>query len=188
MIGTEKLHITIPSREVLNYSTNHGAFSVSKPTKKGFTHSRELNICRETFSRHFKENTDYIVFSQSNIDINIINDFFGKIESKLDIKNKTIFSNSNKKNFIIIRLSPFWKENSLRRGIFTLFLRCAACHYDGNDVYKALLKYSLTKKIIGVLEWFMKGNTRTQKKIYDSNVVSELSTYSRPDWESILVK
>jgi hypothetical protein len=163
-----------------------GLFSTGGLTKKGYSHRRQFNHCREVFAHKFKYDTNYIIFSQAGLDIELINDFFEKIEDKLKI-NKTIFHPTEFKTSVLIELSPFWKENSLRRGMFTLFLRCAACYYNG-DIYKALLKYSLSKKIIGPIEWFMKGNTKTSRSIGGGSIVNELSSFGKKDWETALVK
>lgn len=167
----------------LYYSSSRGVFA----TKGESVNVSEPVECREVFAYNFKEKTKFIIFGKNRINIKKINNFFEQIEDKLNTKEKTIFYPSSIENAIVIKPSPFWKENPLRRGIFTLFLRCAACHYNGKDIYKSLLNYGLIKKIIGPIEWFMKGNTKPLIKISAGRVVEELSVLSKKDWENSLV-
>ncbi len=178
MIESEKVKIRDTFGE-LKYSSPAGSFSLPN----GRSHT-----CRESFSNSFNKTTNSIIFNKSNINIKKINIFFEQIEDKLQLKEKTKFCSSNFKNAIVIKLSPFWKENSLRRGIFTLFLRCAACHYNGKDVYQSLLNYGLTKKIIGPIEWFIKGNTKPAIKVSGGRVVHELACLNKKEWEESLTK
>lgn len=169
-----------------NCSSNSGNFAVSTFNGKFFTYP-ESHQCREVFAGYFTSKTNFIIFNKSNVNIERINDFFERIEEKLQLKVKTNFAPSNFKNAILVEVSPFWTDNALKRGMFTLFLRCAGCYYT-DDVYKALLKYPLTRKIIGPIEWFMKGNTNISKKIGSNSIVNELYLYSKKDWELTLTK
>jgi len=184
MISDKVINIKSPQC----YSSWSGFFSTATYTNKEFIHNAEFDHCREVFANRFKSNTHFIIFTRRNINIDLINKFFEGIEDKLNVKRPTIFHKLRNKGAVLIELSPFWKENALRRGIFTLFLRCAACYYDGEDIYKSLVKYNLTKKIIGPIEWFMKNNTKLSVSVDSGWVVSKLATFSRKEWESVLVK
>lgn len=147
----------------------------------------QTHHCRETFSRYFNSKTCFVLFLRLNISLNRVNKFFGEIETKLGIKNPSEFCPTNNKHIILIKPSYFWRVDGFRRGMFTLFLRCAACYYN-NDVYEALTKYPLSKRILGPIEWFMKGNTNLSQKVGGGNMVNYFSGMGRSDWQGHLTK
>lgn len=171
-----------------NYLPARGMFSCSSNTKNGFTHVGEHILCREIFLDYFRSNIRYIVFSKIALNIARINQFFEFIEKRLNVQTPTVFYSSNRKNSVLIQVSPFWTDTAFKRAMFTLFLRCGACYYDGEDIYQALLNYPLTKKIIGPIEYFMKGNTNLLKRSNISFTVETLSNFGRADWEKYLTK
>jgi hypothetical protein len=124
-----------------------------------------IHSCRELFSEFFTCKTEYVGFTFSNhkdININKVVKFFEYIERRLKNQipsNKTtIVYSTNIKNVIILKISPFWRENNVRRAMFTLFLRCACVHYK-TSFKAAIINYALAYSIQPTINYFLKGNT-----------------------------
>ncbi len=127
---------------------------------KTFNVGLGLLKCRETFSFYFATNfIKYIGFKKENININSINEFFEIIEDKLNLKERTEFYKTDLNDTIIVEMSNFWRQNDTTIQVFTLFLRCAAIHYNG-DFNKAIQTYKLSNYVKLALEHFLKGNTK----------------------------
>jgi hypothetical protein len=147
----------------LGYSSDGGTY-VSFNLKNGGVFDNEYFIsdsdtCREEFEySSFRHGLDIFGWQKTNIDIELINEFFSIIEKKLALKDKLVFSKTNHKNLIAIsNISKFWQENSIRRGFLTLFLR-ASNYYNGKDFSRCFDAYGLASSIKPAIEHFLKGN------------------------------
>ena len=95
------------------------------------------------------------------LDIKIINNFFLELEEKLNLtgEQKTVFCRTNIDSVIMCEVPDFWNENSLKRNMFSLFLRCAAVYNKGN-IKDSIKNYPLAYSIYSVIMWFLEGNTK----------------------------
>lgn len=133
--------------------------------------------CRELFGKRFKDTTQYVGFYDNNLDLDKIDEFFTYIENKVKIKNHTIFYETNLDNVIIVEPSNFWKMNDTKRGFFSLFLRCAAVHYNGGaddkNIMDAIKHYPLANMIKSTVEHFLAGHTKpTYKELYNHGLIN----------------
>jgi hypothetical protein len=179
------------SEEILNIKNRHfTSLPYMSPDGRFFTYNNQnyrasqSNICREMFSQNFKRRSRYLGFSKHKINIKKINEFWEQIEDRLGIENKTVFHKSDHKDDIIMKISPFWTQNGVRRGFATLFLRCAAKHYHG-DLNKSFTNYPLMKPIYGAVRWFLNGNTEpTYKNCSGGGLVNKFVKYEKTNcWE-----
>lgn len=121
--------------------------------------------CREEFANYFDDKTVAVGLSTGTalkLNPDLIKKFWDHVEDKLKLPIrsevcKTSLNNVEQPNSILVKLSPFWVENGVRRAIFTLFLRCSCIYYKG-DFNNALNNYELTNKIISTLQYFLEGN------------------------------
>jgi hypothetical protein len=112
------------------------------------------------FSRFFTKRTAYIGFAGAQLNVQKLNAFFQIIEDRLNLPDnkRTKFFVCNKSFIVICKVSTFWRENSLRRQFFTMFLRCGAIYFK-RDFDVALEKYTLTKATKNAILFFLEGNT-----------------------------
>lgn len=133
--------------------------------------------CREQFRQSFRASTAYVGYFKNGISAEKISDFFEYVEGRLKLNQGSVVYRTDDKRAVIVELSPFWRENAMNRGFFTLFLRCAARHYHGKGTFsKAISNYSLAKKISPAITWFLKGNTKsTKSSLHPMGVVSHFT-------------
>lgn len=145
----------------------------------------ETFSCREGFEYYLNNNTHWVGFIYDNLDIKKLNSFFVKIENQLKIKEKTTFYHAscqeNDKGYdhsdysTIINVSPFWMTDTVKRGFFTLFLRCGAVFYK-NNIEEAINEYDLASDVKTHIFWFLSGNTEFKgKSIGYGTLVNALS-------------
>lgn len=138
-----------------------------------------IESCREELAMSWNRNKRYIGFYDHRLNIHDINKFFEIIENKLKLKQKSIIYQCRideeiDSSKVLIKVSPFWIKSPMRRGFFTLFLRCAAIHYNGKNINYALRYYQLTKRINKAVKLFLNGYTFTRSKIPQWNIVDTL--------------
>ena len=164
MISTRTLKL-IDQYGYFGYSHKKGYFFLYKKNEPECIHS-----CRVEFAWDFKGYHKWIGFQCPNLDISLLNIFFGHIENQLKLKVKTVFYNSTIKNAVIIKVAPFWLKNETRRSLLTLFIRAGAVYYEGN-FYKAINSYHLARKVKPAIRHFLKGYTvpsyRNLREDYD---------------------
>lgn len=163
MISDAKINI-FDIYGILNYVTYNGVFfTLGKLRRITSAHS-----CREIFGWNWTDKKSLVGFYGNTVNIKTLDRFFDYFESKINLKERTIFYpcviNKNwtkqyNKNVVVMKLSPFWLENSTNKSMFTLLLRCGGVYYQ-NDINKALNKYGLSRVIASVIKWFFKGNTK----------------------------
>lgn len=166
------------------YSTD-GVFSLFNKLKM----RQDFNVyyCREEFSDYFKSNCNWVTFICKNLNIAYLNKFFTKIETQLKISKKTVFYKTNNKHVVILNISPFWLENSTKRGFFTLFLRCGGTCYSGN-FNNAIDAYSLTRQIKNTINWFLSGNTKVTEDVDGGSLVDTFKNMDAYRLSAFLVK
>lgn len=185
--------------DFLRYAGEHGMFFIFNPKTRRVG---AADTCREVIGWHFKRNTSFLGFVRPDLNINSLNTFWEKIEKKLKLDIPTVlYPVANEPNMVILELSPFWLENSTRRGFCTLFLRCGAVYFE-DKLLHAILDYDLAHRIKDVIYWFLEGNTvptykRLRKGVSDyfsqdreedyMNIYGEV-VYTKPrDYKKLLV-
>lgn len=124
--------------------------------------------CREIFGNNFNTKTKsffYQSIKKSNID-NIIK-FITKIETQLNLKqeDRISFQLTSHDNFIKIIVSPWWRENKMRREFLTAAVKSAAqfsqLKYKFNEVVKTSRYFQKSSK---AFERFLDGNVFYTKR------------------------
>jgi hypothetical protein len=140
------------------------------------------HTCRAEVTHHFKGFSDFIGFSGKNCDIARAQDFFNKIEDKLNLSERINFFPTSSKESILLSVPLFWRENNFRRGLFTLFLRCACGYYDAN-IEKALAGYPLASSALPMLKFFLDGNVVCKNGYVgeDDGIVTKFSKLNTPE-------
>ena len=114
--------------------------------------------CRVEFAWRFRKHHNLIGFFCKEGDVNKVKSFFDIVETKLNLKNKTLIQEVKNQNgkVIVFKLNPFWLKNSTNRSLVTLLIRCAAI-YHYNDFDKAINAYYLTKICKKAINLFLNG-------------------------------
>lgn len=135
--------------------------------------------CREEFSYDFNFQDKFIGFKSRGISIEKLNKFFTIIENKLKLRTKTVFFNTEIKNFVIIKMSKFWKRDELTLGFFSLFLRAGAAFYRRRTFEKTFGAYYLSRDIRPAINKFLKGYTKLSPKyeLHDYGIVATFGGY-----------
>lgn len=151
------------------YSYSSGLFIAIKNKTELFY----ATTCREGFAHYFNENTTHCCFYATKVDLIKVGEFFGLVEKRLKLKKKedkiiiypTKFDSILGKAFIV-EIPKFWSCTSFRRGVFTLFLRCATIYYNGDkNLEGAFSRYNLASGILPMLQRFLSGHTATNLNI-----------------------
>lgn len=143
----------------LNYISQHGHFFFFNPKTHNCTCARD---CREMFAWEFRKNKTHVGFFSSCVNIEKFNEFWEIIENKLNLAQKSIIHPlENFNQAFVIELSPFWLENTTRRSLLTLLIRCGANYYYGDYTFdEALNEYYLAKETTPAIKHFLEGNTK----------------------------
>lgn len=154
---------------VVNYAAPNGAFF--RLTKSGTTENIPSNIgtCRETLHNYFNVKTEKLGFFRraidGGLDIEFINSFFDFIQKTLKVEEPIIFYKTSHESFIIIELNDFWKQDTTRQQLFSLFLRCTTFYTKGTEftmdsLKQAMERYGLVRSNCcwPAIEWFLSGN------------------------------
>jgi hypothetical protein len=101
-------------------------------------------------------NWEHIGFRFNKLNIDKVKQFFDIIEKYLGERAKVEIIPTQYKEFVIIKLPPFWAKDVFRHNVFTLFLRCACVYFKG-DFERALKDYELTNKVKHIIDYFLQG-------------------------------
>lgn len=167
-----KLKISHAAGCFLNYEILNGKFFFWCGLENPITVDKlggycPFTSCRESLAYYvnvYKHPLKYLGFKCDIKPKNLlkrINSFFNKYEKLLKIKERTIFypQPKGKENFLIMKVSPWWSENTTRASLFSLFLRLAAVYYLENNLDKAIEKYDLANRTKLAIKYFLAGNT-----------------------------
>lgn len=182
----------LPINDEYIYSALKGEFFIYNKGK--FPHKYE---CRESF--HYRADrlfrpSSFVGFAKNKLNVLKINEFFEILEDKLRIQDKTIVFYTDNKRYVVLKPSPFWSKTQPNKQLFTLFLRCAAKHYNG-DFDKALHNYYYTRVITPVIKALFKGYKFTFKVCY--GIMDKFASYRdgysnrmliNKDWKKYLTK
>ena len=142
-----------------------GSFSKIEYTKfDGTLVAKEWLYCREYFQ---EESTGIrrMLFCHTAHRCKNIAAFIFQIENKLNIDEKTIIGPTQRYNISWIRLSPWWSSTSMKRSLFTIFLRCGVFYKIKEDNFEdAVFSSIYTKNTKYAVQRFLEGNTRYNGK------------------------
>lgn len=119
--------------------------------------------CRETFAKAWsrviteKRSKHICFFVQHRSHINVAK-FIKKLEDTLGLKDRTICRKSKRLVYLIIEPSKWWLQSTIRRSVFTIFLR-ASRKYDGKSFEKAIYSQKYFRWTKNAVEQFLEGNT-----------------------------
>lgn len=84
----------------------------------------DCRYCRDLFADKFHRDTEYILYGCGYKKANKFIQFIAWAEKLLKIKRSTIYP-TQRSNVVLIQVSPFWRQSSMRRSFFTALLRCS---------------------------------------------------------------
>jgi hypothetical protein len=87
--------------------------------------------------------------------------FIEQIEDKLGVVPKSVFGPTKRPAITWLRPSPWWMNSSLKRSLFTAFLR-AGNNYNGRDFEEALWSNSYLSDTRYAVNRFLAGYTKYQ--------------------------
>jgi hypothetical protein len=143
-----------------------GSFSKIEYTKfDGTLVAKEWLYCREYFQDE-SNGIKRMLFCHTSHRCKNIAAFIYNVESKLNLKEKTIIGPTQRYNISWIRVSSWWTKTSMKRSFFTILLRCGVNYKIKQDNFNdALFSVIYTKHTENAVKRFMEGNTRyTGKK------------------------
>lgn len=115
--------------------------------------------CREIWHNQMY-NARIFFYTHPTSRIRQICSFFGRVEDKLYVADKTIFGPTQKKHIMYIRPSKWWLRYGMRRSLFTILLR-SSNSYDQEigDFEAALYSNFYAERTRMAIEHFFAGNT-----------------------------
>jgi hypothetical protein len=140
-----------------------GSFSrVERVLKDGSLLAREWMYCREYF-QDVSTGARRVLFShRANMGYNVAA-FIDRVETKLKIQPRSQFGPTQRTTITWGRISPWWTTTSMRRSLFTAFLR-AGTNYrpmrNPPNFEDALLSINYTRQTEEAVLRFMKGYTK----------------------------
>ena len=143
-----------------------GSFSKIEFTKfDGTLVAKEWLYCREYFQEE-SSGIRRMLFCHTAHRCKNIAAFVSQLENKLGIEEKTIIGPTQRYNISWIRLSPWWSSTSMKRSLFTIFLRCGVFYkIKDNNFEDAVFSSIYTRNTRYAVQRFLEGNTRyTGKK------------------------
>ena len=163
MITDKKMKISLTGNNSYLSFFKQGAESLFFTLRRSDLSLQKYNRCREVFSYLFQTRTAYIGFAGGKINLENLNNFFNIIETRLGLQKRTVFYKTNHKFIIVCEIPTFWRENTLRRQFFTMFLRFGALFFKGN--FDAdIEKYPLTKATKNAIIYFLNGHVNPKDK------------------------
>lgn len=122
--------------------------------------AREWLYCREYFQDESAGIRRFLFCHKANRCRNIAA-FVNVIEEKLNISDRSIIGPTQRYHVSWIGVSPWWMNTSMKRSIFTAFLRCGQ-FYDPvlNNFDDALLSVLYTKHTEYAVKRFLDGHTK----------------------------
>jgi hypothetical protein len=143
-----------------------GSFSKIEFTKfDGTLVAKEWLYCREYFQDE-SNGIRRMLFCHTAHRCKNIAAFMAIIEDKLKIKEKSLIGPTQRYNISWINVSPFWTNTSMKRSLFTIFLRCGVIYKIKQDNFnEALLSSIYIRHTEYAVRRFLDGNVRyTGKK------------------------
>lgn len=143
-----------------------GSFSKIEFTKfDGTLVAKEWLYCREYFQDE-SNGIRRMLFCHTAHRCKNIAAFISAVEDKLKIKEKSLIGPSQRYNISWINISSFWTNTSMKRSLFTIFLRCGVTYKIKQDNFdEALLGSIYTRHTEYAVRRFLDGNIRyTGKK------------------------
>jgi len=114
--------------------------------------------CRETFHRYvMRRQTKGFFFHVGKATCGQVARFIHEMERRLKLPEQSRFYKTTNQKVTYIEVSPFWRQQAMRRQLFTVLLRCG--RYYMSDFLKAIQKDVYGKQTYKAIRHFMKGYT-----------------------------
>lgn len=89
-----------------------------------------------------------------------LNAFFEKIETILNVQEKSIFGPTQKKHIMYVKPSKWWLKYTMRRSLFTILLRSSSSYDISLDNFEdALYSNFYAERTRKAIQYFLQGNT-----------------------------
>lgn len=145
---------------------NRGAFSkIDYMKADGTLVALEWLYCREYFQDESAGIRRFLFCHRPNR-CRRIAAFIHRIESILDLKDRSEMGPTQRNNISWIRVSQWWTSTSMKRSLFTILLRCAQNYESKTDNFEeALFSTNYSKRTEPAIRRFLDGNTRYTGKM-----------------------
>lgn len=138
-----------------------GSFSkVAAVKQDGTLVAQEWLYCREYFQDE-SQGIKRILFCHKECRSKNISAFLQRVEDILALEQRSMSGPTQRYNISWVFVSPWWTSSSMKRSLFTIFLRCGQ-NYDpiADNFDSALLSCSYSKNTEYAVRRFLDGNTR----------------------------
>ena len=141
----------------LNFLPKIGSFAKLSGDYQG-----QWYICREEFHWVNANTRRFLFVHETNAGSNIAS-FIEKVENKLKVDVRSVFTPTQYNRITLVCMSPWWKH-SIRRSLFTALLRVGQYYKGGfhkplfSEIYGKENYY--TRDTEPAVRWFLRGNTR----------------------------
>lgn len=144
--------VLVPSRSA--YRIPNGNYAVIQKTK-----AIRWFACREAFHNHFMFWMSSFYYSLDKDQRAAFVDFISQVENKIGVRD-TVISRTNLPNVLHIKPGQFWMAQRLRLSLFTILLRAATRHKEGNTFKHTMLAEPYLARTYKAVKMFMAGRTR----------------------------
>lgn len=157
MLSNSKIHLKFPGGyNSLSYQTQTGRFfKIDKNHQIIQTYT-----CRDSFGWDFNKKVFFVGFQWHDLNVKKLVKFWEKRETELNLpadKQTQIFE-TNLDGAVVLQISDFWNNCSMRRSLFSLLLRLSAIYYSYN-FKNSVEKYNLAAQCQKAIFWFFAGHT-----------------------------
>lgn len=173
----------------------------SKP-ENGTLTARTARTCREEVAGYqsygmewlgYAARGPYINGNYKNLDFTRATSFWREIEKRVGLPPCEFIQAENFPTAALLKVDPFWKQNTTRFAFLTLFLR-AACVYTGysnaeEDIFTVMGRYDLAALIMPAVKLFLDGKTTpTYDTLYGRGIVDTFRGKNENDLSTMLVE
>lgn len=152
----------IMEKQIINfptwYSPQAGCFG--KINKNGQSWDVDIYRCREDFHK-FCRKLNYMAFVlNKHTCLQYVAAFIDRIETVTGVRHETVFAPTNRNNVVWLNVSPWWSEQSMRRNVFTAFLRASQNYIPVRDNFEeALWSCNYLDRSRDAVKRFLRGYT-----------------------------
>lgn len=174
----------------LNYPYQSGpnGLFIQEFIQESYKNIYQTDSCREIFGQRFTKDTPLFYFKvHEELDMFTISSFIRDVEKKLKLNpsDRIVFNTMNCSDIMEVIVSPWWRENLLRRQLLTALMRAALS--NGNTFYQKIKKskYFRREGHLKAFKTFLQGKTATNLSL--SNYKGWSFRFGREDSYKFLV-